>query len=127
MNKHYQKLTRKVANKHGYEYPSGKVAKQQILDRINNEFDSTSADFASDMDLLYFQQNPTAVEYRRDAIPGELPGKVDYVIVRQIKPGFRARCGFDARTNKSNFIVIDGEDSTFINNFLQQHREQAAN
>lgn len=56
-------------------YPPGKGSKKIALELINSieagDHSLDAADFASDMDRVYFEQHPNENEYIRPFIPGE--------------------------------------------------------
>ncbi len=55
------------------------------------EIDSPAVEAASDFDRTTFERNPGLTEYVRFALPGEWWPGVEFVYVRQIRPGMRTR------------------------------------
>ena len=58
----------------------------------------TAVDFAKQVDRDWFRSHPQRSHRLRRAIPGEIPGgsAETWVVVRQLQPGVRKRCSFDA-------------------------------
>jgi hypothetical protein len=72
---------------------------------------TTSLDLACQLDSDFFKANPDKSEYRRKAVPGEVPEalrklRIREVLVHQIADGIRLR-GF---VNASRFVVANGVD-----------------
>jgi hypothetical protein len=58
----------------------------------------TAVDLAKQVDRDWFRSHPQRSHRLRRAIPGEIPGgsAETWVVVRQLQPGARRRCSFDA-------------------------------